>query len=76
MAPEVLSLSRYGRKGDVWAVGCTVIQMLTGEPPWKERKLQSLVQLHVLLSTWEGVPPMPREVQDAVPADLQDFLGA
>jgi serine/threonine protein kinase len=26
MAPEVLSSSKYGRKGDVWAVGCTMIQ--------------------------------------------------
>lgn len=30
MAPEVLSNSKYGRKGDIWAVGCTMIQMLTG----------------------------------------------
>jgi serine/threonine protein kinase len=35
MAPEVLSSGKYGRKGDIWAVGCTMIQMLTGEPPWK-----------------------------------------
>ena len=70
MAPEVLSESRYGRRGDVWAVGCTIIQMLTGEPPWKDRKLQSLVQLHLLLSTWEGIPPIDREI----PPDLQAFL--
>ena len=31
MAPEVLSNSKYGRKGDIWAVGCTMIQMLTGQ---------------------------------------------
>ena len=29
MAPEVLTAGKYGRNGDVWAVGCTVIQMLT-----------------------------------------------
>jgi len=27
MAPEVLSQSKYGRKGDIWAVGCTIIQV-------------------------------------------------
>lgn len=31
MAPEVLSENKYGRKGDIWAVGCTMIQMLTGK---------------------------------------------
>jgi serine/threonine protein kinase len=70
MAPEVLSESKYGRRGDVWAVGCTIIQMLTGDPPWKDRKLQTLIQLHMLLSTWEGIPPIDREIPD----DLRDFL--
>lgn len=57
MAPEVLSSSRYGRKGDIWAVGCTMIQMLTGDPPWKDRNLKGLVQLHLLLNSWENGPP-------------------
>lgn len=57
MAPEVLASSKYGRKGDIWAVGCTMIQMLTGEPPWKDRNLKGLVQLHLLLTSWEGGPP-------------------
>ncbi len=57
MAPEVLANSRYGRKGDIWAVGCTMIQMLTGEPPWKDRNLKGLVQLHLLLTSWDQGPP-------------------
>ena len=55
--PEVLSENRYGRKGDVWAVGGTIIQMLTGHPPWKEMNLKSLVQLHLLLQSWNKGPP-------------------
>jgi serine/threonine protein kinase len=70
MAPEVLSESKYGRRGDIWAVGCTIIQMLTGEPPWKERKLNSLIQLHVVLSSWVGIPPLNRQIPD----DLRNFL--
>lgn len=63
MAPEVLMQSKYGRKGDIWAVGCTMIQMLTGEPPWKDRNIQSLVQLHMLLMQWDkGPPPYDCEV--------------
>jgi hypothetical protein len=71
MAPEVLSQSKYGRKGDIWAVGCTVIQMLTGEPPWKSNNLQSIIQLHLLLSNRpEGPPPVDRPM----PEVLHDFL--
>lgn len=61
MAPEVLAQSKYGRKGDVWAVGCTMIQMLTGQPPWKDRNLGSMVQLHLLLQGWSGPPPYDSE---------------
>ena len=59
MAPEVLGQGKYGRKGDIWAVGCTMIQMLTGQPPWKDRNLSGLIQLHLLLSDWEGPPLYP-----------------
>lgn len=63
MAPEVLSENKYGRKGDIWAVGCTMIQMLTGEPPWKDQNVKSLIQLHSLLSSWnKGPPPFDKEV--------------
>ena len=71
MAPEVLSDSRYGRRGDVWALGCTIIQMLTGEPPWKDLKLQSIIQLHVHLTKFQGIPPC-NGVE--LPTVLRDFL--
>ncbi len=43
MAPEVVrggtyddssQALGYGRKCDVWSIGCVVIQMATAKPPW------------------------------------------
>lgn len=59
MAPEVLNEGKYGRKGDVWAVGCTVIQMLTGKPPWSDKGLvgmQGLLVLSSYLKNLKGIP--------------------
>ena len=33
-APEIVCDEPYGVEVDIWSVGCTVVEMLTTEPPW------------------------------------------
>jgi len=34
MAPEVLVNKSYGRKADIWSLGCVVLELLNGGNPW------------------------------------------
>jgi len=67
MAPEVMKQSGHGRKADIWSVGCTVIQMATGNPPFSN--FSNAAQL--ILSVAMGTPPsIPTNLSEAG----QDFL--
>ena len=44
LAPECLS-GKYSKGSDIWALGCTVLELLTGDSPWSEAKLTDQIQL-------------------------------
>lgn len=66
MAPEVIELSGASTASDVWSLGCTVIELLDGKPPYC--KLQPMQALFRIVN--DDHPPLP---QGASPAVL-DFL--
>ena len=79
MAPEVLTAGKYGRNGDVWAVGCTVIQMLTCHPPWSQREnmlsgAPGLFQLAELVKNLEGLPDFKWPEREPPNKLLMEFL--
>ncbi|XP_065900703.1 uncharacterized protein [Dysidea avara] len=45
MAPEVFKCQPINTKSDIWSVGCTVFEMLTGKPPFYELSQYQLMCL-------------------------------
>lgn len=70
MAPEVVRGGAAGRsynlKADIWSLGCTVLEMATGNPPYGE--MESHV---VLFRVGSGEAPT---IPDEFDEDLKDFI--
>ncbi|CAM4621743.1 mitogen-activated protein kinase kinase kinase 2 [Siphateles boraxobius] len=67
MSPEVISGEGYGRKADIWSIGCTVVEMLTQRPPWAEYEAMAAI---FKIATQPTNPTLPPHVSD----HCRDFL--
>ncbi|KAM4597722.1 mitogen-activated protein kinase kinase kinase 3 [Polymixia lowei] len=67
MSPEVISGEGYGRKADVWSLGCTVVEMLTEKPPWAEYEAMAAI---FKIATQPTNPLLPSHTSD----NTRDFV--
>jgi len=69
MSPEQASgKERVGPKSDLYSLGATLYELLTGEPPFKADGLVELINKHLMEE-----PPLPSSANREVPAEM-DFL--
>ncbi|MCA9656950.1 MAG: serine/threonine protein kinase, partial [Myxococcales bacterium] len=70
LAPEIVTGKPYDARVDMYAIGCTAFEMLTGQPPF-EGSMKELLEAHV-----DRPPPSIAEVRadDLVPAALEAVL--
>ncbi|CAA6661472.1 unnamed protein product [Spirodela intermedia] len=68
MAPEVIVQTGHSFSADIWSVGCTVIEMATGKPPWSQQYQEVAVLYHI--GTTKSHPPIPEHLSP----EAKDFL--
>ncbi|KAG6033830.1 hypothetical protein E4U41_006797 [Claviceps citrina] len=66
MAPEIIQLSGASSASDIWSVGCTVIELLQGRPPY--HNLAAMPALFAIVN--DDHPPLPEGISPAA----RDFL--
>lgn len=73
MAPEVIcgDSGGYGLKSDIWSVGCTIVELLTGKPPWPESTSMWAAVWKIANSTG-----LPTEIPKNLDPELMSFLEA
>ncbi|RDY11785.1 Mitogen-activated protein kinase kinase kinase 18, partial [Mucuna pruriens] len=69
MAPEVARGEEQGCASDIWSLGCTVIEMVTGGAPWPNVADPFSVLYHIAYSS--EVPEIPCFLSE----EAKDFLG-
>ncbi|XP_028804882.1 mitogen-activated protein kinase kinase kinase 18-like [Neltuma alba] len=67
MAPEVIRRESQGPESDVWSLGCTVIEMLTGKPGWEDDGFNTLNRIGYS----DELPEFPSQLSELG----RDFLG-
>lgn len=66
MAPEIIELNGASAKSDIWSVGCTIVELLTGKPPYYE--LDQMPALFRIVQ--DDCPPLPAGISPL----CRDFL--
>jgi eukaryotic-like serine/threonine-protein kinase len=70
MAPEqIRGTPEVSHKTDLYALGCLLFQMLTGQPPFQGKAVAVLMNMHINLA-----PPRPSEKAGDIPIAIENLI--
>ncbi|XP_028764088.1 mitogen-activated protein kinase kinase kinase 17 [Neltuma alba] len=70
MSPESVNDNEYESPADIWALGCAVVEMVTGKPAWDFKDGSNIFSLLMRIGGGEELPEIPNDLSD----DGKDFL--
>ena len=63
LAPEALDPPQHSHKADVWGVGCAIINLLLGTPPWSDKSKDPEKLNYILRNTHEIQNYIPKNTE-------------
>jgi serine/threonine protein kinase len=63
-APEVLT-GDYNSRVDIWSLGCVIIEMVSGKPPWSEQNFENPFRALYHIGNSDSLPKIPDSMSDA-----------
>ncbi|GAV81008.1 Pkinase domain-containing protein [Cephalotus follicularis] len=70
MSPESVNENEYSSSGDVWALGCAVSEMVSGQKVWSHRRGWNVAALLIKIGVSDELPGIPEELSE----EGKDFL--
>ncbi|XAR54745.1 Mitogen-activated protein kinase kinase kinase [Bertholletia excelsa] len=70
-APESILRREYGTEVDIWALGCSVLELMTGKLPWNFEKSSEIPTMLDKIGFTEELPEIP----SGLSTEARDFLG-
>ncbi|KAJ8770739.1 hypothetical protein K2173_021386 [Erythroxylum novogranatense] len=64
MSPESVNDNEYGTAGDIWALGCAVVEMFTGKPAWNCKPETNVMALLIRIGVGDELPTIPVEMSE------------
>ncbi|XWS29835.1 hypothetical protein CRYUN_Cryun24cG0063900 [Craigia yunnanensis] len=71
IAPESVNENEYGSPVDIWALGCTIVEMFTGKPAWNFKPGTNVAALLIKIGVSDDLPAIPAKLSE----EGKDFLG-
>jgi len=66
MAPEAIKQERPGRSSDIWSLGCTILQLISGKHPWSECHFTNPATAMLHIAMTDSCPKIPDTVSPAL----------